>query len=114
MVRGPAARMSRWSDARRRQAARYCEAMSPATAAARGLMSHVLLEPLRGLAQGAVLAARVKVDLFDESPMALDSELNHDIDEEVEECLDVGARELLPSPALLDEKHQLLEGELGT
>ena len=43
--------------------------------------------------------------------MALDTELNDDINQEVEELFDVGARQFLAGSALFNKKHQLLEGE---
>src|ERR1700686_3636290 len=65
-----------------------------------------------GGGEAATFASGVVPDLPDEALMALDAELDHDIDEEVEELLDVRARELLPAAALLDQQHELLEGEL--
>ena len=44
--------------------------------------------------------------------MALDAELDHHINQQVEELLDVRTRKLLPAAALLDQQHELLEGEL--
>jgi len=64
-------------------------------------------------AQATAFAVRLIPDLFDEALMALDAELNDDIDQEVQELLDVGARQFLATAALLDEEHELLEGELG-
>ena len=69
----------------------------------------------RGLTRGAqatAFAVRVIPDLFDEALMALDAELNDDIDQEVEEFLDIGPRQFLARATLFDEEHQLLEGEL--
>src|ERR1700730_293989 len=65
-----------------------------------------------GGGEAATFASRVVPDLPDEALMALDAELDHDIDEEVEQLLDVRARQLLPAAALLDQQHELLEGEL--
>ena len=45
--------------------------------------------------------------------MALDPELDHDIHQQIEELLDVSARQLLAATALLDQQHQLLEGQFG-
>src|ERR1700676_2410002 len=62
-------------------------------------------------AQATAFAVRLIPDLFDEALMALDAELNDDIDQEVQELLDVGARQFLARTALLHEKYQLLEGQ---
>jgi hypothetical protein len=45
--------------------------------------------------EAAALAARIKPDLLDEAPVALDTELDHDIHQQIEQLLDVGARQLL-------------------
>src|SRR5277367_1777305 len=62
-------------------------------------------------AQATAFAVRLIPDLFDEALMALDAELNDDIDQEVQELLDVGARQFLPRATLFDEKHQLFKGQ---
>src|ERR1700730_1196325 len=68
-------------------------------------------QPLKRGAQATTFAVRLIPDLFDKSLMALDAELNDDIDQEVQEFLDIGARQFLPCATLFHEKHQLLEGE---
>src|SRR5487761_255107 len=68
---------------------------------------------LTGGCQAAVFALGLIPDLTNEALVALDPELDDDIDEKMEEIFDVGARELAPRGTLLDEEHQLLEGELG-
>src|SRR5205823_14284274 len=65
-----------------------------------------------GAGEAATFASGVVPDLPDEALMALDAELDHHIDEQVEQLLDVRARERLPAAALLDQQHELLEGEL--
>src|SRR5438132_1593384 len=65
-----------------------------------------------GGGEAAAFASGVVPDLPDEALMALDAELDHHINQQVEELLDVRARQLLPAAALLDEEHELLEGEL--
>src|SRR5580693_8290698 len=64
-------------------------------------------------AQATAFAVWLIPDLFDEALMALDAELNDDIDQEVQELLDVGARQFLPRSALFHEKHQLLKSQFG-
>jgi hypothetical protein len=70
----------------------------------------------RGLTRGAqatAFAVWVIPDLFDEALMALDTELNDDINQQVQELLDIGAREFLSRSTLFNEKHQLLEREFS-
>src|ERR1700744_3118212 len=62
-------------------------------------------------AQATAFAVRLIPDLFDESLMALDAELNDDVDQEIQQLLDIGARQFLTGTTLLYQKHQLLEGE---
>src|ERR1700733_8538350 len=62
-------------------------------------------------AQATAFAVRFIPNLFDKALMALDAELDDDIDKEVQQLLDIGARQFLPCATLLHEKHQLLEGE---
>src|SRR5438477_622854 len=68
--------------------------------------------PSSGGGEAATFASGVVPDLPDKALMALDAELDHHINKQVEQLLDVRARQLLPAAALLDEEHELLEGEL--
>src|SRR5487761_1794164 len=68
---------------------------------------------LTGGCQAAVLALGLIPDLTNEALVALDPELDDDIDQEIEEVLDVSPGALAPCGTLLDEEDQLLEGELG-
>src|SRR6185437_9244344 len=65
------------------------------------------------LRQAAVPAFGFIPHLANKPFMALDAELDHDVDKEIQQALDVRARELPPARALLDEEHQLLKGELA-
>src|ERR1700683_3336626 len=70
----------------------------------------------RGLTRGAqatAFAVGVIPDLFDEALMALDTELSDDVDQQVQEFLDIGAREFLTRSTLFNEEHQLLEREFS-
>src|SRR5487761_694571 len=67
---------------------------------------------LTGGCQAAVFALGLIPDLTNEALVALDPELDDDIDQEIEEILDVGSRDLPPRRTLLDQEDQLLEGEL--
>src|SRR5215813_9424033 len=73
----------------------------------------ILRVPLAGFGQTATAALGLIPDLLDEALVALDAELDDDVDEEVEKALDVRAGEFAPGGALLDEKHELLERELA-
>jgi hypothetical protein len=44
-----------------------------------------------GRAVGGVLAERVEPDLLDEPLMILDAELDHDVDDQVQQAPDVGS-----------------------
>ena len=46
--------------------------------------------------------------------MVLNAELNHDVDQQIQEILDIAARELAAALVLLDEQYELLERQLGT
>src|ERR1700732_2348573 len=59
------------------------------------------------------LAVRVIPDLLDIPLVALEPELNHDIDEQIEQRLDVGARQFAARGTLLHQKHQLLKRGLA-
>src|ERR1700722_4122027 len=64
-------------------------------------------------AQATAFTVRVVPDLLDKSLVSFDAELNHHIDEQIEQLLDIGTRQLLSRAALLYEQHQLLKGEFG-
>src|SRR6266404_2705998 len=68
---------------------------------------------LRGLGQAATAPLGIKVDLLDETLVPLHAELDHHVDQQIEQALDVRARERAAARALLDEQHELLEGELA-
>src|SRR6185437_16292742 len=111
MVIGLACRASSRSDHRKKNPARYWAKSTATTLAAANFAAG---GARRRLARGepAALAVRVEPDLSNETLMALHPKLNDDVDEEIEETLDVLPRELRSAVALLDEQHQLLEGEL--
>src|SRR5579883_2830781 len=52
-------------------------------------------------------------DLLDETLVALHAALDDDIDEPPQQTADITARQLPAALALLDEQHQLLEGQRG-
>jgi hypothetical protein len=60
-----------------------------------------------------MLAFGVVPDFLYESFVALDAELNDNIDEQVQKTLDVGPREIAAALILFDQQHQLFEGQLG-
>ena len=51
--------------------------------------------------------------LADAALPSLETELHHHIDQAMQQTQDIGAREVAPGGALLDQQDQLLEGELG-
>ena len=97
---GVAPRGSECSDHKKKQPARYCDGdQGRASRHARDL------EPrdrsaLAGCCQTAALALRLIPDLLDEALVALDAELNDDIDQQIEQALDVAAR-AAPGPPRL-------------
>src|SRR5579872_6400200 len=54
-----------------------------------------------------------KPDLLDKALVMIHTELNHHVHKLIEQALDVRTRELLSATALLDQQHELLEGELS-
>src|SRR5438094_8701203 len=56
---------------------------------------------LRGLGQTATTALGIKVDLLDETLVPLHAELDHHIDQQIEQALDVRTRERAAARALL-------------
>src|SRR5258708_130916 len=113
MVSGEAARGSSWNDRRKMHPARYCARTSAASIAAATFASTRTLLPLVGRGQAATLALRFIPNLPNEALIALHPKLNHHIDEQIQQVLNVAAGQLRTAAALLDEKHQLFERELG-
>src|SRR5579872_424169 len=112
-VSGLACRTSRRSDHRKKNPARYwarSTATRPAAAIFAAGETRVRARLMRS--ESAPFALGVEPDLSNETLMALHPKLNDDVDEEIKKALDVLPRELGPAVALLDEQHQLLEGEL--
>src|SRR6202158_2840013 len=62
----------------------------------------------------ATLAFGLIPDFLDVAMGAVHGKLNDDVDEEIEQRLNVRAAEILSALGLLDEQHELLEGQLGT
>src|SRR5215469_12173675 len=92
--------------------ARYC-ATASATSTAPAIFRTLPARPASaGGRQAAVLALGGIPNLFDVALVMIDAKLDHDVDKEVEQVLDVRPGELLTSGTLLDEENQLLEGEL--
>src|SRR5438309_1092221 len=63
--------------------------------------------------QAAAPALWLIEDLPDEALLARHAELDHHIDQQIQQTLDIAAGELPPCGTLLDQEHQLLEGELA-
>src|ERR1019366_5207789 len=62
--------------------------------------------------KGRLLASGVVPDLFDESLVALDAELDDDVESQVQQILDVGPCEIPGAVVLLYQQHQLFERQL--
>src|ERR1700722_409145 len=105
MVSGDASREFNCKDQRKRNPARYCAPTSAATLKATPL-SRVLCQlraALAGRCQAAALALGIIVNLTDKALIALDAKLNHHIDEQIQQILNIGPREFLSAPALFDQ-----------
>ena len=63
--------------------------------------------------RGAALARRIEPYFAHDAAVTLETALDDDVDQQVQQALDVRARESAAAGALLDEQHQLLEGEFG-
>src|SRR6266403_1202631 len=70
-----------------------------------------VLRGLSGGLPGAAVAVGLKPGLFDVALVVLNAELDHDVHQEIQEALDVLAREFLAGTALLDQQYQLLKGQ---
>src|SRR6202795_2737401 len=66
-----------------------------------------------GRRRSSALALRLEPDFLDEALMPLDAELDDDVDEKVQQALDVAARQFAAARILLDQQHELLEGQFG-
>src|ERR1700733_796726 len=69
---------------------------------------------LAGGCQAAALALGLIPDFLNEALVALDAKLNHDVNQQIEQILDIGPSEALAAAALLHQQHQLLEGQFRT
>src|ERR1700731_4556208 len=63
--------------------------------------------------RSSALALRVEPNFLDEAFMPLDTKLDHDVDQEVQQALDVAACQFAAARILLDQQYELLEGEFG-
>src|ERR1700722_18586036 len=59
------------------------------------------------------LAFRLVPDFLDEALVPLDTELNDDVNEKVQEAFDIATRQFSAARILLDQQYELLEGEFG-
>src|ERR1700741_785118 len=114
MVSGLASRGSAQTHQRKRYPARYCDSMMAASVPSTILPASAKRERLRTGFQGATPARRVIPHLFNAALAVFDAELHDHVDQQIQQILDLLARKLLACSALLDQKYQLLEGELCT
>src|ERR1700730_5698431 len=124
-VRGVAESGEPCSDHTRREPARYCQSPTAASVSAIALArkgarsplprqrAWVLAPPLAGSVD-ATLAFGLVPNFLDVAMGAVHGKLNDDIDQEIKQRLNVRAAEILSAFGLLDEQHELLEGQLGT
>src|ERR1700727_714154 len=110
MLKGLASLKFRWSEAKRRHAARYCVTTAPAASAPK-IAGQRAVARLDAGGETATLALGVIPDLLHKALVALEPKLNDDINQEVEELLDIGPRQLPTRRTLLDQEHQLLKRE---
>src|SRR5262249_2472266 len=62
----------------------------------------------------AMPPVRLVPDLPHEALVTLDATLDHNVHQEIQQALDIAARQLATSSALLDQQYQLFESQLGT
>src|ERR1700722_3430432 len=114
MVSGDASREFKCKDHRKRNPARYCAPTSAATLKATPLRRVFcqLRTALAGRCQAAALALGIIVNLTDKALMALDTKLNHHIDKQIQQVLDIRSGQFLATATLFDQQNELFEGEL--
>src|SRR6185437_11982235 len=61
----------------------------------------------------AQFAGGIEPYLTHDAPVVLEAALNYDVDEQMQQAADITACEGAAARALLDQQHELLEGELG-